>query len=356
MKLKSYIFEESLEIDFIPTLAFLFFENDRVEVVNRCYRKLKEINPNIEVVGVNGKRGNLNNQIPFITKENQISLLLFDIDDFFVNSYDIENLAVTKVNFINDYQKYNNAASIIFFPFHYDANNFLDYIQDKRNMNNIYGGVYAPEPNGAFYNGKFVDNEMISVFFNQDKIAFFSIAIHGWQPIGTHFKVTKSEKNIVYEVEHETALKVIEDYIGTIKQENIDNFLHPFCVTHNDSKSLASIKFVDRENGSIGFFKYIYEGEELMITIPVNQKQMMKLIEETLKDIDCDGLFMFSCVGRYAYYKDLLEFEIEKVADFLNVPFAGFLTYGEIGSNSVHTKSILQNQTMNLIFFKDIQC
>ena len=74
--------------------------------------------------------------------------------------------------------------------------------------------------------------------------------------------------------------------------------------------------------------------------------------EKQLKNIECDALFMFSCVGRLAYYGELLEFEISKVRDILKKPFAGFLTYGEIGSNSINSKSILQNQTMNLVFMK----
>ncbi len=355
MKVKSiiYNFNTSIKLDFTPNLVFLFFEGEKQEIVLECYEKLKKINPNMEVVGVNGKGGNINNNIPFITQKEQISILAFEIDDFFISIYNLDFIKQAKEELIKDYQKYTNTASIIFFPFKYDTNQFLDYIQDKQNMNNIYGGVYADEKNGCFYNGEFFDDRLISVFFNQQKIEFFSVAIHGWKPIGMEFKVTKSDKNIVYELDDEEALKVIEEHIGKIKQKNIDNFLHPFCVKHKGNSSLASIKSINRKDNSIEFFKYIYENEKIQITIPTNQKNMMNIIENSLQNIECDGLFMFSCVGRYAYYKDLLEFEIEKVYQFLKVPFAGFLTYGEIGSNSIHTRSILQNQTMNLIFFKE---
>jgi len=355
MKVRAFIYKENenINIDIKPNLVFMFFENKNLRLVEECYGKLKNLNFNIEVVGVNGKGGNLNNNIPFITKINQISLLLFEIDDFSISIYNVENIKKTREYFMQDYEKCNNSASIIFFPFKYDTNRFLDYIQDKQNMHNIYGGVYADDKNGCFYNGEFFDNRLISVFFNQEKIEFFSIALHGWKPVGISFKVTKSKQNIVYEIENELALKVIEDYIGKIKRENIDKFLHPFCVKHKDNISLASIKSIDRKNNAIEFYKYIYEGENIQVTIPINQKQMMELIEKVLEDIKCDGLFMFSCIGRYAYYNDLIEFEIQKVADYLKVPFAGFLTYGEIGSNSINTRSILQNQTMNLIFFKE---
>jgi len=353
MKVKSCIFtlDKKLELDFIPNLAFLFYEGERIDIVKECYSQLKSINSEIEVVGVNGSKGNINNHIPFITKKEQVSLFLFEIDGFFVNSYDITSQEA-KHKFIQDYKKYTNTAAIILFPFEYDANNFLDNVQDYFNAHNIYGGVYYNHNYSSFYNGNFSNNRLISVFFNQDFIEFYSIAVHGWKPVGLNFKVTKSYKNIVYEIDNMPALEIIEEYIGEIKQENIDSFLHPFCVTHNHYLSLASIKRVNREDNSIEFYKYIYENQHLRITIPTSQKHMMQLIENLLKDVECDGLFMFSCVGRYAYYKDLLEFEIEKVANYLKVPFAGFLTYGEIGSNSVNTKSILQNQTMNLIFFR----
>jgi len=359
MKIESliYNYKSKIDIDFKPNLAFLFFEGDEVEVVIECYKELLSLNPDMEIIGVNGKNGNINNKIPFITQTKQISLFLFKCDYFFVRIWKVLELDKLKDEFIKCYNFYDKAASIIFFPFEYDTNNFLDYIQDDKNMHNIYGGVYSKTNQiGCFYNGKFYDNKLISVFFDQEYLEFFSVAIHGWKPIGIDFKVTKSYKNIVYELDDREALKVVEDYIGEIKQENIDSFLHPFCVKHKNDISLASIKSINRENNSIEFFKYIYEGEIIKITIPINQKQMMDLIEDKLKNIKCDGLFMFSCIGRYAYYNNLLEFEIAKISDYLKVPFAGFLTFGEIGSNKINEKSILQNQTMNLIFFKAKKC
>ena len=355
MKVESYIYtpDKKIDINFKPNLVFIFYDGNNEKIVNGCYNELQSINKDIKVIGVNGKNGNINNNIPFIIKQDQISLLLFKVDEFFCSIYKVHNLDKTKNDFIKDYQKYTNTASIIFFPFKYDTNQFLDYIQDEQNMHNIYGGVYADEKNGCFYNGEFFDDRLISIFFNQEKVEFFSVAIHGWKPIGMEFKVTKANKNIVYELDDEEALKVIEEHIGGIKQENIDNFLHPFCVKHKGNSSLASIKNINRKDNSITFFKYIYKNENVKIAIPQNQKQIMQLIENSLQNIECDGLFMFSCIGRYACYKDLLEFEIEKVSRFLKVPFAGFLTYGEIGSNSINTRSILQNQTMNLIFFKE---
>ena len=356
MKIKSIIYNhnEELNLDFIPNLAFLFFESEKKEEMRDSYKKLKKLNPKMEIIGVNGARGNISDNIPFITDLTQISMLLFECEHFKVEVFDAQDLDDLKVDFTNHYEYYENSASILFFPFEYDTNQFLDYIQNDKNMHNIYGGVYSTNKNiGCFYNGEFYSNKLISVLFNQDKIKFFSKSIHGWKPIGVNFKVTKSEKNIVYEIEEEPALQIIEEHIGKITDENIQKFLHPFCIKYNGSKSLASLKSVNREDNSMEFYKYIYEGEKITLTIPVNQKKMMNLIEEELKNIDCDGLFMFSCVGRYSYYGNLLEFEIEKVADYLKVPFGGFLTFGEIGSNDIHTKSILQNQTMNLIFFKE---
>jgi len=356
MEVESFIYNYrgELKFGFQPNLVFLFFEGQRKEVVLECYKKLKQISPKVEVVGVNGKGGNLNNNIPFITNENQVSILAFNIENFLVRVFNIHDKDILKKEFTSSYYYYRDSASILFFPFEYDTNSFLDYIQDEKNMHNIYGGVYTTSNDvGVFYNGQFYRDRLISVFFNQDEVEFFSLSIHGWKPIGISFKVTKSEKNIVYSLDDEPALKLIEEYIGEIKQENIDIFLHPFCVKHKDDISLASIKSINRNNNSIEFYKYIYEGEEIKITIPINQQKMMKLIEQKLKDIKCKGLFVFSCIGRYAYYKELLVFEMAEVSDFLKVPFAGFLTYGEIGSNKVDSKSILQNQTMNLIFFKD---
>jgi len=349
MNIQSFIYEGKLHLDFKPTLAFLFFEGHKKELLYDLYQKLKKINPQMEIIGINGNKGNINSNIPYITKENQISCFVFDIDkeDFCVIDLSPDN----DLNSFFDKSKFKKSASILFPPFRYDINNFLDSIEED--MYNIYGGVYGVNHNiGAFYNGAFYNDKIINVFFNQEIIEFFSIAIHGFKPIGLKFKITKANKNIIYEINHEPALDVIEDYIGEMKQENIDNFLHPFCVYHNEYESLASIKSIDRENKSISLYKYVYKDENIRVTIPSNQKNIMKHLEKRLKGIECDGAFMFSCIGRYAYYKELLEFEIAKVSKIIKKPFAGFLTYGEIGSNDIYSKSILQNQTMNLVFFK----
>jgi hypothetical protein len=350
MNIESCIYEGKIYLEFKPTLAFLFFEGENVDLLLGLYKKLKSINQNMEIIGINGNKGNVNSNIPYITKNHQISCLFFDIDknDFFIECFSPDIQFKDKFLDINIFK---NSATILFPPFRYNINDFLDEIDVD--MYNIYGGIYGIKNNiGAFYNGNFYNDKIISVVFNQDVIEFFSIAIHGFKPIGVKFKITKAKDNILYEIDNEKALDVIEEYIGEIKQENIDKFLHPFCVYHKGYESLASIKSIDREKKSISFYKYIYEEEYIRITIPSNQKSIMKQLDSRLKDIECDGAFMFSCVGRYAYYKDLLEFEIAKVSDIIKKPFAGFLTYGEIGSNDINSKSILQNQTMDLVFFK----
>ncbi len=353
MNIKSFIYTKQmkLELDFIPTLAFLFFNTKKITLLENLYQKLLRLNPHIEVIGINGSNGNINGSIPFITKSNQISVILFDLDKkyFFV---DILNTCKNfNSNFFKNTTKYKNSAVLIFPPFKYDINYFLDKIEGNI-MKDIYGGVYKNGEYGAFYNGKFFKDKIITIYFNQDIIQFYSLAIHGFKPIGLKFKVTKAKDNKIYELNGEPALEIIENYMGNIKQENINKFLHPFCVYHNKYESLASIQKIDRKENSISFFKYIYENEYIRITIPSNQFSIMNFLEEQLKNIECDALFMFSCVGRFAYYGELVEFEISKVRDILQKPFAGFLTYGEIGSNNINSKSILQNQTMNLVFVK----
>ena len=354
MQIESFIYnhKQQISLNYKPTLAFLFFEVEKKSVIEDLYKQLMDINPKMEIIGVNGHNGNISSNIPFITKPYQISCLFFDIDK---NYFKIEIIDADK-NFKSKLFKgmnyFQNSASIMFPPFRYDINDFLDSI-DENEMNDIYGGVYGLTNDiGAFYNGIFCNDKIITIFFNQEIIKFSSLAIHGFKPIGLKFKVTKAEKNVIYELNDLPALDVIEDYIGEIKQKNIDSFLHPFCVYHKGYESLASIKNIDRDTKSITFYKYIYEGENIRITIPSNQNSIVNYLDETLKNIDCDGLFMFSCVGRYAYYKELISFEIAKVSEVIDKPIAGFLTYGEIGSNEINTKSILQNQTMDLVFFK----
>ena len=353
MHIKSLIYKsnQELELDFIPTLVFLFFESEREDLVINVYHKLKSINKKIKIVGINGHKGNINSNIPYITKKQQISVVAFDIDYKYFNIEIFNSDDNFEESFFKSLKDYKKSSSIIFPSFRYDINKFLN--SARKEMNNIYGGIYGVNNNiGCFYKGDFYSDKIVTVTFDSEVIEFFSMAIHGFKPIGLHFKITKSFKDKIIELNNSPALEVLEQYMGKIKQENIDNFLHPFCVYHDGYESLASIHSIDRKNKTINCYKYIYEGESIRITIPSNQNSIVNYLDDVLKNIECDGLFMFSCIGRYAYYKELIEFEIAKVSEVLKKPFGGFLTYGEIGSNDIHTKSILQNQTMNLVFFK----
>ena len=49
MNIESFIYEGEVNLDFKPTLAFLFFEGDNTALLLELYQKLKHINPDIEV-------------------------------------------------------------------------------------------------------------------------------------------------------------------------------------------------------------------------------------------------------------------------------------------------------------------
>ncbi len=179
----------------------------------------------------------------------------------------------------------------------------------------------------------------------------------GWDTFGPERTITKSNKNVVFEIDGQPALELYKRYLGSRANElPASALLYP----------LAIRKDVDDNNRVVRTILSVNEAEKSMTfagDVPENWRaQLMtanfeRLIDGaskagTLAAVD-SGKELFSiaisCVGRRLVLGERTEEEVEAVLEMLprNTKQIGFYSYGEISPLNF-SNCELHNQTMTL--------
>ena len=178
----------------------------------------------------------------------------------------------------------------------------------------------------------------------------------GWQPFGPERIVTRSESNILYELDDKPALSIYKEYLGDMSEGLPATGLRfPLALgKKGDEKRLVrTILAVDEETQSMTFAGDIPTGHTAQL-MQANFDQLIDGAEraalmtktENSDDLLCIAI---SCVGRRMVLGDDAEEEVEAVMDILpkQAKQIGFYSYGEL---SPYTSGAcdLHNQTMTL--------
>ena len=168
---------------------------------------------------------------------------------------------------------------------------------------------------------------------------------HGWLPIGTSFKVTKSEGSVLHELNGKPAIKIYEDYFGEeeAKQLKIDT-LAKLAITYplgmrvegSDEMLIRDPITVD-EKGSITCAAEIPLGSEIQLMIG-SREEAIKVAKSAAENAvaQLDGgipkaVIIFNCIARNKLFGDRSGEEIDAIQEAIgeDVPLIGFYTYGE---------------------------
>ncbi len=199
-------------------------------------------------------------------------------------------------------------------------------------------------------------------FYGDDlKIGFGSKG--GWDSFGVERLVTKSNKNVLYELDNQPALSLYKSFLGDkAKDLPSSGLLFPLSLRDDDNKTpvVRTILAIDEEAQSLTFAGNIPEGAYVRLMKAnvdriINGAEKSAIItKETMND-ECQLAFLISCVGRRLVMKQLVEEEVEAVNDVLGpqVSTTGFYSYGEIAPFDKFTPCALHNQTMTITTFAE---
>lgn len=192
--------------------------------------------------------------------------------------------------------------------------------------------------------------------YNPDlKVGYGSLG--GWDTFGIERRVTKSEANVLYEIDDQPALELYKSFLGDqAKGLPASGLLFPLSMRINkdDPPIVRTILAVDEESQSLTFAGNIPKGAYVKL-MKANIDRLINGAEGAAKVSFEAGnkpelAVLISCVGRKLVLKQLVEEEVEAVQDVIGdqACITGFYSYGEIAPFLQNTTCELHNQTMTI--------
>lgn len=232
----------------------------------------------------------------------------------------------------------------------------------------IVGGLAGD--GGAFvrtlqlFNDTVSDNLVIAIGLYGHSLITSSGALGGWKPYGPPRKITRSAKNVVYEMDGKPALPLYRMYIGDAYAKDLpgSGLKFPLAIIEEGKREVEKIRTllaIDPSNNSLTFAGNVEEGETVRLC-QTNHSRLLEgasgaaqLVTKGLKagTTNQPGLALcVSCVGRKGVMADQVADEIRVVQQVLGpqTMLTGFYSYGELAPRPHTTDSVLHNQTMTI--------
>lgn len=215
----------------------------------------------------------------------------------------------------------------------------------------------------ASYNENPKPGEIVAIGFYGETFEA-SFAIHGgWTPFGPERIVTKSDSNVLYELDNLPALDLYKKYLGDKSKELPGAaLLYPLNVkSENEEQSFVrTILNIDEEKNTMILAGDIPENSkvQLMMTNVDNIASASELAakQALAKQKKQPQLaLLVSCIGRKLVLDQRVEEEIEEVVSVVgkNTTICGFYSYGEIAPFNLEVNCQLHNQTMTITLINE---
>jgi hypothetical protein len=207
------------------------------------------------------------------------------------------------------------------------------------------------------------DGKIVAIGFYGSNISVGHSSFGGWDEFGRERVVTKSTKNVLYELDDESALDLYKEYLGPYVDELPGSaLLFPLSIKIGDDNAnlVRTILAIDETEKSMTFAG----------NLPVGSKvRLMKANFERLIDASTNAAaesitekgkapelaILISCVGRKLVLQERTGEEVEAARKIFgdDTAITGFYSYGEISPFNPNTKCELHNQTMTITTFTE---
>lgn len=186
----------------------------------------------------------------------------------------------------------------------------------------------------------------------------------GWDAFGPERVVTRSEGNILYDLDNRSALQLYKEYLGPLSNQlpGSAHFL-PIALQLPGSERIAvrTVLSVNEEDQSMVFAGDLPKNS----VVRLMKANLNRLIDEAVSaanssltvmgSFHADFALLISCVGRRLALAHRTEEEIEETTHRLgkNTLVSGFYSYGEISPVVNSTACELHNQTMTITVYRE---
>ena len=228
----------------------------------------------------------------------------------------------------------------------------------------LAGDYYDFNDTYVLFNNSCDTHKVAAVGFYGDHLQVGHGCFGGWDPFGPDRLITRSEGNILYELDDQPALQLYKRYLGEHATElPASGLLFPLSIRKNTATSgqVRTILGVDEEQQSLIFAGDVPEGSYARLMKANNNRLLDGAHDAALEarkmqnDLSPDLALLISCVGRRMVLKQRIEEELEEVSEILgpHTAITGFYSYGEIAPSKIYLPSTLHNQTMCITTFSE---
>ncbi|WP_299795945.1 FIST N-terminal domain-containing protein [uncultured Maribacter sp.] len=215
----------------------------------------------------------------------------------------------------------------------------------------------------ASYNENPKEGEIIAIGFYGDTLEITSSNYGGWTTFGPERIITKSDGNILFELDGKPALDLYKTYLGEKADELPKSaLLYPLSVKVTDDAEplVRTILNIDEVENTMTLAGDVPEGARVQL--------MMSSVDDIANgafhaaELAMGGrkkspelALLISCIGRKLVMDQRTEEEIEEVKAVIgdNTVISGFYSYGEMAPFSGQDSCKLHNQTMTLTLFSE---
>lgn len=206
--------------------------------------------------------------------------------------------------------------------------------------------------------------KIVAIGFYGEKLQVSHGSIGGWESFGLERTVTKSDKNILYEIDNKSALELYKNYLGKYAQELPGSaLLFPLSIKLNDNEDVIvrTILSIDEQKQSMTFAGDLPHGSKVRF-MKANFDKLIDAASDAanhclrMNTMSPKVALLISCVGRKVILNNRIEEEVEAVSDIFNnkTLLTGFYSYGEISPLRPFSSCELHNQTMTITCLNEL--
>lgn len=236
-------------------------------------------------------------------------------------------------------------------PFSFPAQNFLLGLDYGFSQSTKVGGMASGGQRGgenALFLGDIVHQSGAIGIAMQGNVAVDTIVAQGCRPVGELMCITKSQQNMLLELDQRPTLEVLRELFTSSKerdQELMQNslFLGIVMDDFNDEPSqgdflIRNVIGMDGRSGSMAIGENLREGQRVQFHLRdawTSADDLSTLLTRYAGENQADhsrGALLFSCLGRGEYLYGRPDHDTDLFRDKIGeVPLGGFFCNGEIG-------------------------
>ena len=207
------------------------------------------------------------------------------------------------------------------------------------------------------------EGHIVAVGFYGNDIKIGHSSLGGWDEFGKERIITKSDKNVLFEIDGAVALDLYKEYLGPYAEELPGSaLLFPLSIRleNSDRNLVRTILSVNDAEKSMTFAGNLPEGSKVRFMKANFEKLISASATAAENSFDKtksspDLAILISCVGRKLILQERTEDELIAAKKIFgnNTCITGFYSYGEISPFNQLSNCELHNQTMTITTFSE---